>query len=310
MRLTSDDIKRAFAEPLCHAVYKQGDQIVDCSMNYRGFFAITRPLNSVVSGLAAVLAYLIATGTITLFSLILVAAVTLITAAGNVINDYFDADIDAVNRPERPIPSGAVNRSSALSYAAILFACGILVSLFTNPLCLGIAVFNSLLLAGYAARLKSRPLVGNITVSYLSASIFLFGGALAGTGGLVENLPLAVITFFAMVARELLKDAEDVSGDAAGGARTLPLQIGIRDTGRLAFAFAVLAVCSSIIPFFRWGIPYLAGIGIVDLIILVAAFRALPCTTPACVKASLATALLKAGFFASLAVFLLAAVLL
>jgi len=276
-------------------------------MSLRGLLTITRPVNSFIAGLAAVLGYLIATTTITTLSLVLIPIVALITAAGNVINDYFDVDIDAVNRPKRPIPSGAVRRGSARAFATILFLCGILLALFTNPFCIIITVFNSLLLFAYAAKLKSTPLSGNIAVSYLSASIFLFGGALAGTPGLFQNLPVACITFFAMLARELLKDAEDIEGDAAGGARTLPMEIGIPNTSRLALVCAVFAIGASAIPSVRWGALYLAGIAVVDLIILAAAIRALPCTTAACVKASRVTTLLKAGMFASLVVFSLSA---
>jgi geranylgeranylglycerol-phosphate geranylgeranyltransferase len=276
-------------------------------MSLRGYIAITRPVNSVVAGLAAVLGYLIASQTLPLSSFILIPIVAFVTAGGNAINDFFDADIDRVNRPKRPIPSGAVSRGTARGFAIALFFAGILLCLVTTTLCVVIVVINSLLLIAYAARLKSLPILGNITVSYLSASIFLFGGSFGGWNGLVANLPLAAITFLAMIARELLKDAEDVEGDSAGGARTLPMQIGIKNTGRVAFTFAVLAIFASLIPGLWWGSWYLAGIGIVDLVILAAAARALPCYTPACVHASEATTLLKAGMFASLVVFLISA---
>ncbi len=62
-------------------------------------------------------------------------------------------------------------------------------------------------------------LFGNITVAYLSASIFLFGGALNGWDGLVHIIPIAVITFFAMLSRELVKDAEDVARGQGGRRR-------------------------------------------------------------------------------------------
>ena len=162
--------------------------------------------------------------------LLLFAVVTLITAAGNVINDYFDVEIDRVNRPDRPIPSGQVSLPAARAYAATLFLAGILVCLFTNELCIAIAVFNSLLLIAYAARLKRTPLLGNIAVSYLAASMFLFGGAFGGLPGLFHVIPFAVMTFFAMLARELVKDAEDVEGDRASGAVTIPIRYGIRAT--------------------------------------------------------------------------------
>jgi len=279
-------------------------------MRLAGFIAITRPINSFVAGLAAIVAYLIDTGTVIPESLLLFFIVALITAAGNVINDFFDAEIDAINRPDRPIPSGAVSRGDARRFAVTLFLAGILVSFFTNSLCIGIAIFNTLLLIAYAAKLKSTPLIGNIVVAYISASIFLFGGALNGLDGLIRIIPIAAITFFAMLSRELLKDAEDVEGDRAGGADTVPIRIGIKKTSEFALITTVLAVAASFIPYFWWGAWYLWGIIAVDIIIIIAALRGLNCETPACVKASMATSLLKVGMFASLVVFTLSAVFL
>jgi geranylgeranylglycerol-phosphate geranylgeranyltransferase len=279
-------------------------------MTAAGFFRITRPVNAVVAGIAAVIAYLVATGTLVPEVILLLVIVTSITAAGNVINDCYDADIDAVNRSDRPIPSGQVSRRAALWYAVLLFLAGIAISLFTTPLCIGFAAFNSLLLVLYATRLKGMPLAGNIAVAYLTGSMFLFGGAFAGYAGFVHLVPLAVITFLATMARELLKDAEDVDGDAAGGASTLPIRIGVRKTAYCAFAFTVLSTAASIIPFWWWGVPYLAMIGIVDLLLLVAAYRTLTCDTPACIRKSGASGLLKYSMFASLVVFTISALFL
>jgi geranylgeranylglycerol-phosphate geranylgeranyltransferase len=279
-------------------------------MRLAGFFTLTRPVNSFVAGLAAIVAYLIDTGTVIPESLLLFFIVALITAAGNVINDFFDAEIDTINRPDRPIPSGAVSKGAARGFAVTLFLAGILVSFFTNSLCISIAIINSLLLVAYAAKLKSTPLIGNIVVAYLSASIFLFGGALNGIDGLIRIIPIAAITFFAMLSRELLKDAEDVEGDKEGGADTMPIRIGIRKTSEIAFISALLAVAASFLPYLWWGVWYLAGIIIVDIIIINAVLRGVKCETPECVKTSMASSLLKAGMFASLVVFTLSAVFL
>jgi geranylgeranylglycerol-phosphate geranylgeranyltransferase len=279
-------------------------------MSASGFFRITRPANALVSGITAVIAYLIATGTVIPEAALLLVIVSLITAAGNVINDYFDADIDRINRPERPIPSGNVTPLSARSFAVTLFLAGILAAFFTPPLCLAIAVINTLILVLYAAKLKSMPVVGNAAVAYLAASIFLFGGAFAGGDALVLMIPLAAITFLATMVREILKDAEDVVGDAAGGADTLPIRIGIRRTTRIALAFALGATVASVVPYLWWGIWYLAGIVIVDIIILAAAVMTLRCTTPACITATRSTTFIKAGMFAALLVFALSALFL
>ncbi|MDD1685560.1 geranylgeranylglycerol-phosphate geranylgeranyltransferase [Methanoregula sp.] len=281
-------------------------------MSAAGFLKITRPANAVMAGVASVVAYLIATGTLIPAVILLLVVVTLITAAGNVINDYYDAEIDAVNRADRPIPSGQISRNAALWYAIFLFAAGIAVSVFTNPICIGFAIVNSLLLAFYAARLKSMPVVGNVAVAYLSGSMFLFGGAFTGIDGLIHLTPLAVMTFLAMMARELLKDAEDVEGDAAGGASTLPIRIGVKKTAQCAFVFVLLSACASTVPFlvWGWGIPYLVMIGMVDLILIVAAFRALHCDSPSCIRESGASSALKYSMFASLIVFVIAVIFL
>jgi len=279
-------------------------------MSLAGLFAITRPLNAVTAGLAAIVAYLIATGTVLREALPLFCVVTLVTAAGNVINDYFDVEIDQVNRPDRPIPFGQVSLPAAGAYAVTLFLVGILVSLFTSGLCILIAVFNSLLLILYAARLKRTQLFGNITVSYLAASMFLFGGALGGLPGLLHVMPFALMTFFAMLARELIKDGEDVEGDKASGAVTIPIRYGMKATMFLALFCAVLGVAASFIPFLWWGSWYLYGILIVDGIILISCFKAIGCTTPQELIASKASTYLKAGMFASLVIFALSALFL
>jgi geranylgeranylglycerol-phosphate geranylgeranyltransferase len=279
-------------------------------MQPAGFFKIIRPLNSFVAGCAVLLGYLIAAGTIAGEAFILVPVVLFATAGGNVINDYYDREIDRINRPDRPIPSGAVTPRAALVYSGVLFLTAIGFSTLTNTLCFALAVFNSLLLWVYAASLKRVPLVGNLAVSYLAASIFLFGGALVGIDGLIQNVPLAGIVVLAMLSRELLKDAEDVEGDAEGGARTLPMIVGVRTTAAIALIAALGAVIMSYLPLMRWwGVPYLAAITAADLVILAGAFRGFQCTTPECIRSSSATGLVKGGMFAALLVFIIAALI-
>ena len=279
-------------------------------MHAAALFKIIRPVNSLAAGLAAVVAFLIATGAFVPSALLLVPVVALIAGAGNTINDYFDVEIDLINRPERPIPSGRVTRESALVLAVLLFLAGIGISFILPPICIAFAVGNSVILAMYAWHLKRTVLIGNLTVSYLAGSMFLFGGGLAGWQGLVANLPIATITFLAMIARELLKDAEDLEGDTAAGARTLPGVVGVRPTVIAALIFVAGAVVASIVPFYRWGYWYLAGILAVDAIILYAAVVPVRCITPVCIRKSRSTTLLKNGMFASLAVFIAAAILL
>lgn len=279
-------------------------------MTLAGLLAITRPVNSLVAGLAALLGYIIATGTLGAFSLILLPIVFSITAAGNIFNDLRDLDIDRINRPLRPLPSGQVTPGAAGVLAGALFTVGLVLAIPAGLPCVIIAVANSLLLLVYAGTLKRTVLWGNIAVSYLSASIYPFGGALAGLAAMGRTLPLAGITFLAMLSRELLKDAEDVPGDDAAGARTVPIVHGVKRTTVFAYACALGAIAVSLLPVVPWWGPvYLAGIGAADLVILLGGALALRCRTPECVRSSRATGILKAGMFLALAVITGAAIL-
>ncbi len=274
-----------------------------------GYLSILRPTNAVVSGLVALLAYLIVGGAPGPVMAWLFLAVVLITGAGNTVNDYYDAAIDAVNRPERPIPSGRVSTRGAARYAAVLFVAGCAFAVPAGPAPALIAVVNAVLLLLYAARLKRVAFLGHLAVAYLAASTFIFGGAAVGLVGLEEILPLALITALGTVARELLKAAEDVEGDREGGARTFPVRFGVRPTVRLALAFALAGVAASALPYAAWGVPYLALIAPADLLILGGALRAVRCTTGDCVREARATTLLKVGMYLALAAFAVAALL-
>ncbi|MDD3407115.1 MAG: geranylgeranylglycerol-phosphate geranylgeranyltransferase [Methanomicrobium sp.] len=276
----------------------------------KDYLEITRPVNSLVAGFAVLLGLIIAKGTVPAEALILIPVVAMITAAGNVINDYCDRDIDLINRPARPIPSKRVTPKNALLFSAILFLSGIFVCFFVNTLCFAIGIFNSLLLVLYAKKLKMMPFAGNAAVSYLSASIFLFGGAFFGAEGIMQNSVVFLITFFAMISRELLKDAEDIKGDLKGGAKTVPIIIGVKKTAYISLFFAVSAVVISLMPLLRfWGIYYILMILAADAVILYAAAKGCLANTPGALVQSGATSLLKKGMFLALLIFLISAVL-
>jgi len=274
-------------------------------MSLSGYGKIIRPVNAGVSGITAGIAYFIAGGTEPLYAILLFFVVLVICGGGNVLNDYFDSEIDKVNKPERPIPSGQVGTKSALVWAFILFGAGIFAACYSNIWCLGIALVNVFILIIYAAKFKGIPLLGNLSVAYLSGSIFLFGGFLVGPGSFLVMLPLFAITFFGTLARELLKDAEDIEGDKVGGARTLPMKIGVSKTAVLAVIFILCAILASFVPFLTWGPLYLVLISVVDVFIFLVTVRSLAFRNSADLASSNCTAHLKYGMFAALFVFLL-----
>jgi geranylgeranylglycerol-phosphate geranylgeranyltransferase len=232
---------------------------------------ILRPANCLMAGLAGITGLLIA-GSLDLPTAATVfLAAFLVTGAGNAVNDYYDREIDAVNRPKRPIPSGRISPRVALVLSSVLFAASCLLAGLASELCLAIALLNSLLLFFYARNLKGAPVAGNLCVSYLTGSTFLFGGAALGPAGAVANLFPAGLSFLATMSREIMKDIEDMEGDRKGGARTLPLLVGRAVSSAAAAVFSLLAVILSLLAPF--GTTYLMIIVVADLFFLVSMLK-------------------------------------
>ncbi|MFC4356534.1 geranylgeranylglycerol-phosphate geranylgeranyltransferase [Halobium salinum] len=190
-----------------------------------------------------------------------VGATVFATAAGNAINDYFDADIDAINRPNRAIPRGAVSEREALVFSACLFLGAVVCALQLPPAAIAVAVVNLLALVAYTKFFKGLPGVGNVVVGYLTGSTFLFGGLAvldsASDPYSLPTLPVGLLVLFALAAtatftREAVKDVEDLEGDRQEGLRTLPIVLGERPTLWLGVVAMVAAVAAS-------GLPYLVG---------------------------------------------------
>ena len=230
---------------------------------------IARPGNAVVGGVAALVGgYL---GGSLGFAVGIAAAATVFgTGAGNAVNDYYDADIDAVNNPERPIPSGRLSRRGAALLALSFFVAALVLTVvFLPPLAIGIGVVNLVLLVGYSSHLKRMPLIGNVVVAYLTGSAFLFGGAA------VEGVEFTVILFalaaLANLGREIVKDVEDIEGDAEEGARTLPVVWGERRALTVASVAVAVGVVLSPLPYFffdEFGVEYLISVGAADIVFL------------------------------------------
>ncbi len=184
-----------------------------------------------------------------------ILTVLFITAGGNVINDYYDRDVDTINHPYRPIPAGEISPQKALIYAVFLFTAGIFTSYMISQCALLVASYAVFLLLLYESSLKSQGLVGNIAISILVGMLFVFGGVVFGRLSLM--LTFALMAFFANLGREIIKDIEDMAGDI--NRKTLPKKIGRRYASLVAMFSILTAVALSPIPylFFSFSIIYL-----------------------------------------------------
>jgi len=243
----------------------------------RGFLELTRPGNAVAAGVLTFTGAFVAGNALSLPFAVAAAVVATVcaTGAGNAVNDYFDRDIDRVNRPDRPIPRGAVSPCGALAFSGLLFAVAVVAALTLPLAALVIAVVNSLALIAYTEFFKGLPGVGNVVVAYLTGSTFLFGGASVGRPLSSSVLVLFFLAAVATLTREIVKDVEDVEGDRAEGLRTLPIVVGERTALRLGTVALVVAVLASGLPVLvgNFGLAYLALVVPADALMLRATYR-------------------------------------
>lgn len=211
------------------------------------YLEILRPFNALMAVVAIFLMAIIS-GNFTLGVFIAGAVVFIITGAGNSINDYFDYKIDAINKPERPIPSGRIPRRTAGIYSSSLFIVGIILAFAINTLLGIIALLSSLTMIWYAYNLKRMLIVGNLTISFLTGLCFVFGGIVVHQ--ILLSIYLGFFAFLMTMAREIVKDMEDVKGDKAEGASTLPIRYGNAISSKLAAFFVIIASLASPLLYF------------------------------------------------------------
>ncbi|WP_114579456.1 geranylgeranylglycerol-phosphate geranylgeranyltransferase [Saliphagus sp. LR7] len=246
----------------------------------RGAVELTRPVNSIAAGLLTAIGAFVA-GEIAAAPLHVASAVgatVFATAAGMAINDYFDREIDRINRPDRAIPRGAISPRGALAFSVALFVGAVALALTLPALAIAIAVVNLLALVAYTELFKGFPGVGNVVVGYLGGSTFLFGGA--AVGSVEPVVVLFALAALSTISREVLKDVEDVEGDRAEGLNTLPIAVGERTAWLLAAALLAVAVLASPVPYLLgyFGAVYLLVVlpGVALMIVAIAEGRTDP----------------------------------
>ena len=247
----------------------------------RGLVELTRPVNAIAAGALTFIGAFVAVGSSlpTVPVLAAVVATVLATGAGNAINDYFDREIDRINAPDRPIPRGAVSPKGALVFSVALFLVAVALVLTLLPLlAIGIAVFNLLALITYTEVFKGLPGVGNALVAYLGGSTFLFGTAAVwpvDTTVLASVVVLFLLAALSTLAREVIKDVEDVAGDREEGLNTLPIAVGERRALVLAAVLLGVAAVASPVPYLlgTFGVAYLVVVVPADLVMLYAGYE-------------------------------------
>ncbi|HEV7781248.1 MAG TPA: geranylgeranylglycerol-phosphate geranylgeranyltransferase [Chitinophagaceae bacterium] len=228
--------------------------------------------------------------------ILLVLASLFIAAAGYIINDYFDINIDEVNKPHKMVVDRVISRRWAIAWHFMLSTGGVLLTIIalpflqkwylvlTNILCVALLWF-------YSTNFKKQLLTGNIVISLLTAWTILiiffskfdlsdaFG---AGNTATHKFFRLAILyagfAFIISLIREAIKDMEDMRGDMKYGCRTMPIVWGVNATKVytavwLIVLIAILVILQVYVLQFKWWLPVAYSIPAIIFPLLIILFK-------------------------------------
>ncbi len=205
----------------------------------------------------------------------------LVCGASQIVNDWFDRDVDAINEPQRPIPSGRAPGKSALWFAMLWTLIAQTWAMALGPW-VSIATFVGLLLAwAYSApplRLKLNGWWGNsaVALSYEGLA-WVTGAAIVLGGALPDGRILLIALLYSVGAHGImtLNDFKSVEGDLKMGIRSLPAQLGRERAAWVACLFMLIPQIAVTGLLLRWHLPLSATAVTVVLLAQVLAMKKL-----------------------------------
>ena len=191
----------------------------------------------------------------------LVLSGPLVCASSQAVNDWFDRHVDAINEPNRPIPSGRMPGQWGLWIALIWTGLSLLWALGLGTWGFWACGLGLLLAWAYSAppfRFKSNGWLGNTAcalsyegLAWVTGSALMLGGALPDE----KSLWLALLYSAGAHGIMTLNDFKAVQGDRQMGVRSLPVQLGVERAAQVACAFMLLAQWGVAVLLAYWGAP-------------------------------------------------------
>ena len=230
-------------------------------MNLKDSIEILRPINCLMGGLTILIGLLNTRAGVSFTSLLINIILGVLTyfflaGAGMVINDYYDYEIDKINRPQRPIPRGVITLNQARLLFIIYLSIGMILSIVhvflfnLNFFIIIIAAIFGFMGWLYAIWGKKSGFFGNLIVS-VSFSIGMIYGALLNSSFIPIYIYYFFFTsFFLLLSREVIKGCEDIEGDKKEGVKTLAIRIGVKKSNYIAMFFALVAILFYIFSLF------------------------------------------------------------
>jgi chlorophyll/bacteriochlorophyll a synthase len=196
----------------------------------------------------------------------------IVCGTSQVINDYCDRHVDAINEPNRPIPSGRVSGRWPVWIALFGSALSLAVGAMLGPwvlLATGVALFCGWAYSSPPFRFKRSGWLGPLVCALSYEGLSWFTGASVMLGGLPGSITLTVLLLYSLGAHGImtLNDFKAVEGDTATGLCSLPVTMGVRNAA--LFACAVMTIAQFAVIAVLWSQNLIPSAVIVGLFLIV-----------------------------------------
>ena len=202
----------------------------------------------------------------------------LVCGTSQAVNDWFDRHVDAINEPNRPIPSGRIPGRWGLYIAIVWTVLSLAVALALGPVVFWAACFGMAMAWAYSAppfRFKGNGWWGNAAVGLCYEGLPWFTGAAVLLGAVPNGQIVLLALLYSIGAHGImtLNDFKAIEGDTRMGVRSLPVQLGVQGAARTACAVMVLPQLVVIGLLIAWGRPFFAAAVVALLVVQLVMMR-------------------------------------
>ena len=202
----------------------------------------------------------------------------LVCGTSQAVNDWFDRHVDAINEPNRPIPSGRIPGRWGLYIAIVWTVLSLAVALALGPVVFWAACFGMAMAWAYSAppfRFKGNGWWGNAAVGLCYEGLPWFTGAAVLLGAVPNGQIVLLALLYSIGAHGImtLNDFKAIEGDTRMGVRSLPVQLGVDGAARTACAVMVLPQLVVIGLLISWGRPFFAAAVVALLVVQLVMMR-------------------------------------
>jgi geranylgeranylglycerol-phosphate geranylgeranyltransferase len=171
-----------------------------------------------------------------------------LSSSAMIFNDIFDLEVDRINTPHKPLPSGKLTSTEAIVFGLVTAAIAWIFALLINPIVFVLSIILWILGFLYNWKLKSAGLLGNLIVATNVTMTFIIGGISVGQAANPMLWIFGMIAFVFDLAEEIAGDAMDMEGDQKRGSRSLAILHGKKSALRISSILFIVMILLTLLP--------------------------------------------------------------